>query len=106
MSKDDDPLLSKALKEARSKGPFRHLRVGNRLEQATERHFTCDCEHKEFDHIHTTKIDYFLCSCDKIYKLTDLKNWEFVNYDSCYYCSRPKDVCVGPDIDCNQAEKK
>ena len=68
--------------------------------------FTCDCEHKGFDHIHTTKIDYFLCSCDKIYKLTDLKSWEFVNYDSCYYCNRPKDVCVGADIDCKSPEKK
>ena len=98
MSKDDAPNLSKALKEARSKGAFRHLRDG--------KHFTCDCEHKGFDHIQTTKIDYFLCSCDKIYKLTDLKNWEFVNYDSCYYCNKPKDVCVGADIDCKSPEKK
>ena len=85
MSKDDDPRLSRALKEARGDG----------------KHFTCDCGHKGFDHIHTTTIDYYLCSCDKIYKLTDLKNWEFVNYDSCCYCDRPKNVCVGADIDCN-----
>lgn len=73
--------------------------------------FTCDCKSKGFDLIHTQKIEYYLCNCDKIYKLTseDMnfgrgrelhQTWEFVNYDSCYYCGKPKDICTGPDDEC------
>ena len=57
--------------------------------------FNCDCGYNDgFDLIHVGPDgDYYLCSCDKIYILTDSLKWKFVNYDSCYYCSKTKDIC-------------
>jgi len=66
--------------------------------------FNCDCGNDGFDLIHVGPDgDYYLCTCDKIYILTDSLKWEFVNYDSCYYCSKTKDICLVPDIECKKA---
>ena len=66
--------------------------------------FNCECKYRFFDLIYTkNNSDYYLCSCDKIYKLTDGQKWEFVNYDSCAYCLKPKDICLVPDIECKKA---
>lgn len=62
--------------------------------------FNCDCGYYSkngkynFDLIHVGPDgDYYLCSCDKIYILNNSLKWEFVNYDSCAYCLKTKDIC-------------
>ena len=62
--------------------------------------FNCDCGYSKnskytFDLIHVgSDGDYYLCTCDKIYILNDSLKWQFVNYDSCYYCSKSKYICT------------
>lgn len=78
------------------------------LDPTVKKPFNCDCNYNKgespyesgyfFDlidskYINHKIIEYHLCDCDKIYKLTDGKKWEFVNYDSCAHCLKRKDIC-------------
>ena len=80
------------------------LKVSKISDPTVKKAFNCDCGYSDkngkynFDiisskYINHKIIEYHLCSCDKIYKLTDGKKWEFVNYDSCAYCLKTKDIC-------------